>query len=199
MFQSRNATGIDPASRTAGPSLRARRVTATGRAVPCMVSWPAAVTVTTEPAVKEPLNGTGRVTVNVATGKRRTPRLSANCGWTLPLTRIAVRSTRSRALVTWPAETMIVPVTARVRPTASLLKPSALSLTRNPATEPAATCQVPSTGPDGAGTDVAGRVSGAGADWSLIQAAAARTMSATTATAPDRTQRSQRCLRGGPA
>ena len=45
-------------------------------------------------------------------------------------------------------------------------------------------------------TEVAGRVSGAGTGWSLIQAATAGTTSATTAAAAARTHRSQPRLRG---
>ena len=56
---------------------------------------------------------------------------------------------------------MAVPVTSPVRPVTSLLKPMTVSRTRKPATEPAATRQVPSSGPDGAAASF-GSTSGAG-------------------------------------
>jgi hypothetical protein len=73
-----------------------------------------------------------------------------------------VRVTRSRAPTAQSRATLIVPDTAGVRPTRSLLMPKALSRTRNPATDPGATVQVPLNGPAGAAA-AAGSISGAGA------------------------------------
>src|SRR5450756_599094 len=70
-------------------------------------------------------------------------------------------------------------------PAASIVVPSrrakiviitgALSLMRNPATDPAATSQVPSTGPTGGRAAAEGSVSGAADGWDLTKIAAPAT------------------------
>jgi uncharacterized membrane protein YdfJ with MMPL/SSD domain len=66
MPQRANTTGIDPATCSVVPSLRAETVTVTGRAAPFSVSRPMAVRVTVRPAAKAGLSRTGPVRVNVA-------------------------------------------------------------------------------------------------------------------------------------
>src|ERR1700733_2589411 len=183
MPQRANATGMDPAACRPGPDRGTERVTVTGRATPRIESWPTAVTRMIAPEMKPGPRLAGRVRANVATGSALVSRLVANCGCGFPETVTAVRSTRSVARITWSPESTIVPVTARVRPTTSLLKPSALSGTRNPATDPAATFQVPSAELAGAGAAPCGSASGGGLGWSLMNnpvAATIRTTSAAT-------------------
>jgi hypothetical protein len=67
------------------------------------------------------------------------------------------------------------------------MKPSALSGTRNPATDPASTFQLPSAKPAGAEAALCGSASGGGLGWSLMNnptAATIRTTSAATLARP---------------
>src|ERR1039457_3555952 len=97
----------------------------------------------------------------------------------LPADLMAVRPMRNAAAVTFGPETAMVPVTACVRPTVSLLIPRAVSWTRKPATEPAATSHVPARGPAGPLAPAAGSTSGETAGWSLTNAPTRRTASPT--------------------
>ena len=71
---------------------------------------------TVPPAASAGLSRTGPVRVNVATGCWLARRLAASCGWTLPLTLMAVSWMRSVALVTSAPDSTIVPVTPVVVP-----------------------------------------------------------------------------------
>src|SRR5438876_9512626 len=65
--------------------------------------------------------------------------------WLWPLDTV-VMSTLNSPTATWVPLMVIDPVTVLVRPTAVLLWPNSVSLTRYPALEPEVTFQVPSTG-----------------------------------------------------
>lgn len=140
---------------------------------------------------------TGAARVNVASGYCPVRKLAPNCGCGLPDTVIAARSTRAVAPVTRLPEMTTVPVTMLVRPTASLLKPMAVSWTRKPAIEPSAIIQLPPSGPLGALTGPAGSASGAAVGPNLTNAHAASTTRTTTAATAIAIQRSQRRFRGG--
>ena len=139
---------------------------------------------------------TGAIRVNVASGYCPVRRLPATCGCGLPSTVIAPRSTRTTALVTRLPAMTTVPVTALVRPTASLLMPSELSRTRKPAIEPFATTQLPSSGRAGAAAGPVGSASGGAVGPNLMNAHAPSTTRTTITAAATATQRSQRRLRG---
>src|ERR1017187_9597967 len=191
MPQPENAMGIDPATCSAEPLRRPEIVTVTRCEIPRMVSWPVAVAVMVAPEANAEPRVTGWVRVNVATGYCRVPRLVANCGCVFPPTVMAVRPMRNAAAVTFGPETAMVPVTACVRPTVSLLIPRAVSWTRKPATEPAATSHVPARGPAGAPAPAVGSTSGERVGWSLMNAPTARTTRTTSTPRPARIHRSQ--------
>ena len=102
---------------------------------------------------------------------------------------------RNVAPVTRSPAMAMVPLTAVVRPTVSLLIPKAVSGTRKPATEPAETAQWPSRVPSGADGDAVGSASGEGAGWNLMNAQLASTTRASRATTPTRILRIQRRFR----
>src|ERR1039457_5106491 len=93
---------------------------------------------------------------------------------------MAARSMRIVAEGTWWPGAAMVPVTAFVLPTESLLSPRMVSWTRNPAAEPAATSHVPARGPAGGLALAVDSAGGPGFGWSLMNAPTANTMRTTT-------------------
>jgi hypothetical protein len=166
MPQRENVTKIDPTICRSGPLRRAEMVTVVMRAVPRSVSSPRPVTLTAEPVARPAGSVTGWARVKVAAGWLRTPSIFTSSGDVLCPTFTAVRSMRNVAEVTRRPEMTTVPVTALVRPTTSLLSPKTVSVTRNPAAEPAVTSQVPPAGLAGEPPAAAGRARAALAAWS---------------------------------
>src|SRR3984957_17588124 len=193
-----DATASDPAPSTVAPSRRAETVIVTGRVTPRSVSWPGNTAVTVRPPSNPAGSRTGPASVIVASGCAAVSRLVANCGLGLPPTVIAVRPMRNTALVTRPPAMTAVPLTAVVLPVTSLPKPRALSLMRNPATDPAATSQVPSADPAGALAAAEGSVSGIADGWDLTKIAVPPTTRTTRSPTPTSSHCHQRRGRPGP-